>query len=46
MTIHIEGVRIPAVSESNQGNLIELVKFRHPTVQTDMGRFLEFLRAL
>ena len=29
MTIHIEGVRIPAVSESNQGNLIELLKFRH-----------------
>jgi hypothetical protein len=29
MTIQIEGVRIPAVSESNQGNLIELLKFRH-----------------
>jgi hypothetical protein len=29
MTIRIEGVRIPAVSESNQGNLIELLKFRH-----------------
>ena len=72
MTIQIEGVRIPAVSESNQGNLVELLKFRHfrryyfeveydwdrldflvrkleqahPTVQTDMERFLEFLRAL
>ncbi len=29
MTIHIEGVRIPAVSESNQASLIELLKFRH-----------------
>jgi hypothetical protein len=29
MTIHIEGVRIAAVSEYNQGNLIELLKFRH-----------------
>ena len=72
MTINIEGVRIPAVSESNQGNLIELLKFRHlrryyfeveydwdrldflirklelahPMVQTDMERFLKFLRAL
>ncbi|MGA2974151.1 MAG: hypothetical protein ABSF77_02450 [Spirochaetia bacterium] len=29
MTIHIEGVRIPAVSEGNHGNLWELLKFRH-----------------
>lgn len=29
MTVHIEGVRIPAVSESNQASLIELLKFRH-----------------
>jgi len=72
MTIHMEGVRIPAVSEPNRGNLIELLKFRHlrryyfeveydwdrldflvkkleiahPMVQTDMERFLKFLRAL
>ena len=28
MMIHIEGVRIPAVSESNQENFIELLKLR------------------
>ena len=29
MTIQIEGIRIPVVSESNHGNLLELLKFRH-----------------
>lgn len=29
MTIHIGGVRIPAVSEGNYGSLWELLKFRH-----------------
>ena len=29
MTLRIEGVRIPAVSEANYGNLMELLKFRH-----------------
>jgi hypothetical protein len=29
MTIRIEGVRIPAISEGNYGNLLELLKFRH-----------------
>jgi hypothetical protein len=29
MTIKIEGVRIPAVSEGNYGALLELQKFRH-----------------
>jgi hypothetical protein len=29
MTLRIEGVRIPAVSEENYGALLELQKFRH-----------------
>ena len=29
MTLRIEGVRVPAVSESNYGALLELQKFRH-----------------
>ena len=29
MTLRIEGIRIPAVSPSNHGNLLELLKFRH-----------------
>ncbi len=29
MTLHIEGVRIPAVSQSNYSRLLELLKFRH-----------------
>jgi hypothetical protein len=29
MTLRIEGIRMPAVSEANQGNLLELLKFRH-----------------
>ena len=29
MTLHIEGVRVPVVSEKNYRNLLELLKFRH-----------------
>jgi len=29
MTLHIEGVRLPAVSQANYPNLLELPKFRH-----------------
>jgi hypothetical protein len=29
MTLQIEGVRLPAVSQSNYTNLMELLKFRH-----------------
>ena len=29
MTLHIEGVRLPAVSQTNYPNLLELLKFRH-----------------
>jgi len=29
MTLHIEGVRLPAVSPANYPNLLELLKFRH-----------------
>jgi hypothetical protein len=29
MTLHIEGVRLPAVSSANYPNLLELLKFRH-----------------
>ena len=29
MTLNIEGVRMPAVSTDNYGNLLELLKFRH-----------------
>jgi len=29
MTLKIEGVRVPAISESNYGSLLELQKFRH-----------------
>ncbi len=29
MTLHIEGVRLPAVSQANYPNLLELLKFRH-----------------
>jgi len=37
MTIRIEGVRIPAVSESNQA---------HPVMLSDLERFLAFLRSI
>ena len=29
MTLHIEGVRVPAVSQANYPHLLELLKFRH-----------------
>ena len=29
MTLHLEGVRLPAVSQTNYPNLLELLKFRH-----------------
>jgi hypothetical protein len=29
MTLHIEGVRLPAISQSNYPHLLELLKFRH-----------------
>jgi hypothetical protein len=29
MTLRMEGIRIPAVSRENYGNLVELMKFRH-----------------
>lgn len=29
MTLQIEGVRVPAISSDNYGNLAELLKFRH-----------------
>jgi hypothetical protein len=29
MTLHLEGIRVPAVSRENLPNLLELMKFRH-----------------
>lgn len=72
MTLNIEGIRIPAVSEKNYKHLVELQRFRHfkryyfeldydwlridfilkqleeahTHAQSDLNRFVEFLKSL
>jgi len=72
MTLRIEGIRIPAISEANYPALLELQRFRHfkryyfdldydwdrldflrkklaaahPVALSDLGAFIDFLRAL